>query len=252
MQKGKPQVDYLELLESVRYNSYYTPPPEQIVLKIDGENIGSRGNFITLTAPPKSGKSLFISAILASKFGIDFTPNGIVGYFDTESSEYDFYRQVRRTNSFGMDYSNIIPDHIRPYQCRRFAPGEIRKLIETFVINFSPKVIVIDGYLDLLVNFNSETESREAINWLKYLTDTFNILVIGCIHLGKKEANTLGHFGSMLDRYSQSVLMVDYREKIFTLKHGFSRTTAGFNPISLFYNGGWQTCQTPPDKPQKK
>ena len=94
--------------------------------------------------------------------------------------------------------------------------------------------------LDLLINYNDETESRILINWLKKLTADYNILCIGVVHTGKKDQNTLGHFGSMIDRYSQSVLVVekDNAKQTFSLSAKYLRSDYGLEPIILQNVGG--------------
>ena len=83
-----------KLLNSLHYTVGFTPPPENILFKISGETIGSEGNFIVLSGLPKSGKSLFTMAALASAnsnktiFGLSLNtlPNRpMIGYFDTGS-----------------------------------------------------------------------------------------------------------------------------------------------------------------------
>ena len=73
--------------------------------------------------------------------------------------------------------------------------------------------------LDLIHNFNDEVESKMLIEWLKFLTNEYNVLIIGVVHLGKRDNHTLGHFGSMVDRYAQSVVEVvkDKENDIFRI-----------------------------------
>ena len=42
-------------------------------------------------------------------------------------------------------------------------------------------------------------------------------MLIGVVHTGKKDNNTIGHFGSMIDRYAQSVIEIikDKENNIF-------------------------------------
>ena len=73
---------------------------------IQGCNIGSRGNFICLSGLPKAGKSTFLNAIMASNyttldlFQMKLNCKGAMGYFDTESSTNDFYRNIDRIRAF--------------------------------------------------------------------------------------------------------------------------------------------------------
>jgi hypothetical protein len=90
------------------------------------------------------------------------------------------------------------------------------------------------------MNYNDEVESRMLINWLKKITSQANILLIGVVHTGKKDGLTLGHFGSMIDRYCQSVLSVekDNKEQTFELKGKFLRSDIEFSPIKIMNDNG--------------
>ena len=93
-----------QLLNSRHYKHDHKPPEESVLLKIGGQKIGTLGNFVAISGLPKSGKSTFVNSMIASafiqdrvKFGIQLStasPRELIGYFDTESAEYDFYKLV--------------------------------------------------------------------------------------------------------------------------------------------------------------
>src|SRR4051812_28411418 len=56
---------YRELLKKNAYDPNYKPQPEEVVIRIEGKNIGSMENFIMLTGLPKNGKGRYMSAIAA-------------------------------------------------------------------------------------------------------------------------------------------------------------------------------------------
>jgi hypothetical protein len=230
------------------YSNTYTPEKEQKILQIGGRVIGTLGNLCVFSGMPKAGKSTFLNACMAGAFVpysifemAMFLPVGrkVVCYVDTESSEYDFYRSIGRIKTL----INIqdMPDTFLAYRMRDCTPKEIQAYIE-YIIQLRPdcSVLVIDGLLDLLMNYNDEVESRMLINWLKKITSQANILLIGVVHTGKKDGMTLGHFGSMIDRYCQSVLTVekDSKEQTFELKGKFLRSDIEFSPIKIINESG--------------
>jgi hypothetical protein len=236
-----PEID--AALAQRQYQNGYTPPPEIRVLQIDGKLIGSLQNIVCLSGLPKAGKSLFLTSAIASAFVpysiftiATFSPEKrkSVAYFDTESSEGDFYENINRIKK--MIGKNDMPESFFAYKFRDLDSGDIMKYIEYF-LSQRPEVslIYIDGLLDLIVDYNDVRESRQIISWLKKITAVYNVLVIGVIHTGKKENNTLGHFGSMIDRYCQSVLRVEKDEKqhTFELRAKFLRSSADFHPVVL-------------------
>ena len=235
-------------LEQRAYNRNYNPPPEDVTMTIQGKVCATLENIIVFTGLPKAGKSSFLTAAICSAFmtyslfdiKISLPQNRrIIGYFDTESSTYDFYKTMERIKT-NMG-ANELPLHFQPFTLRDAEPAQIKVLIEYYLTQLPQcSMLFIDGLLDCLNNYNDETESRLLITWLKKITTIYKITIVGVVHIGKKDNNTLGHFGSMVDRYSQSVLIVerDTDKNLFTLKPKFMRSDLHFNPISLTNNAG--------------
>ena len=251
--------DLMKLLEDRKYIDGYIPKDEQIVLKIHDKRVGTINNIVTLSGLAKAGKSSFLSSIIASAyswdnkvFGISLTPTSerpCICLIDTESSEWDFYANLSRIKNFAK--IDKFPPTFNAFSCREDDPATIRLLIETYLQAFPCSVIIIDGTLDILSNFNDEVESKKAVQWLKMITKKYNCLCISVIHLARKESQLLGHFGAMLERYSQSVLEVakDRETKIMELKAKFMRSDADFNTIAIDrINGEFVLCNPVPEK----
>ena len=250
----------LSLLHERRYKDEYKPKDEQIILKIDDRIVGTLGNFCVLSGLPKAGKSSFLGAIVASAitrqsiFGIQMMQSKKVkpiAFFDTESSEFDFYKNMDRIKNIGG--INKMPSYFEAFRTRDCNHIEIKEMIEYFIQSTSTQIVVIDGLLDLLLNFNDETESRLLINWLKKLTDVHKCFVLGVIHTGKGTGATLGHLGSMVERYAQSTLLISKDDERMTteLSAKYMRSDAHFEPIVLTQHNG-NFSQLPFIKQQKK
>jgi RecA-family ATPase len=236
-----------------KYKPDFIPAQDQIIFTIQDKTIGTIENFIVFSGLPKAGKSTFISAMIASAF----IPSDIFGmklhfpenrkriaYFDTESSSFDFYRQVEKIKHFSS--LNGIPDNADFFTVREDSPVEIRQLIKLYLEKTNEcAIIVIDGLLDLLFDYNSEIESRKLVNWFKKLTKIHKCLFIGVLHQGKGTgAQTLGHLGSNTDRWAQSTLEIikDKDKKTFTLTPRFLRSSADFEPVVLMnFEGIWNS-----------
>ena len=239
-------INYVGLLEDRLYKHDYTPPPETIALTVDNKTIGTLGNFVVVSGLPKAGKSTYINSIIASnyiygrsKFGITLTPEysrPLIGYFDTESAPFDFYRNVSRIRSLA---GGAPLETLASFSTRQDNTEINKGLIEAFCANYRASVVIIDGLLDIIINFNDERESRYIIEWLKRITYQYNVLIIGVLHTGKKDGHTLGHFGSMVDRYAQSVLEVTFEEEtnIYRMKAKYLRSAARFEDITIQFTG---------------
>lgn len=244
-----------ELLEKRKYNPHYIPNKENIVFTIGNKHVGSLQNFITLSGLPKAGKSTFVAGAIASAF-VPYevfsmkihlpTDRRKVCYFDTESSDYDFFRQINKIKGF-CELTNL-PDYFNAYQVREDGSGLIRKMIEAYLIeNLDCSVIIIDGLLDLLVNYNDERESSLVTKWLKKITKIYNVLLITVLHQSKSNLSTTGHIGSASDRFAQSTLdIVKEKEKnTYVLASRFMRSDADFEPITLMnFNGVFQQVES--------
>jgi hypothetical protein len=251
-------VDFKKLLADRKYKQNHHPDKEQILLTIDNKTIGCLSSFVIYSGVPKSGKSTYIGATIGSAikrdpvFKIALQPipeRQRICLFDTESSEFDFYKQIDKINYFGEVQE--LPDHIDCFNCREDGADTIQKLIETY-LHHRPdcSILIIDGLLDLLIDYNDVRESRNLINWLKKITKIYNILVIGVLHLGKKDLQTLGHFGSQTDRYAQSTLKIEKNKdnNTYCLSPSFLRSSDDFTPIEVMWNNGWYQTSTDPIK----
>jgi archaellum biogenesis ATPase FlaH len=245
------ETEILEKLDSRRYNPDYIPQPDVKLFTIKEKLVGSAGNWITLTGLPKTGKSFFLSAITASAF----TPLDIFGmklnlpvnrkkicYLDTESSEYDMYRQMERIRKFIR--IDRLPSKLDAFNVREDNNIVILSYITAYLdINPDCSVLIADGILDLIINYNDETESRRLIQFFKMITKKYNILVITVLHLGKKDNHTLGTLGSASDRYAQSTLVIEKNKEnqTFTIQSRFMRSDLDFDPIAIqFYDGEYR------------
>ena len=262
MEKTNEKTDYLSLLEARRYDPKKIPEKEEIIFTIQDKIIGTLQNYVVISGQAKAGKSTYISAIIASAFLPEFQDNfGIklktpknrpkIGYIDTESSNYDFCGQMVRIRNFAL--KNSHPGNLDAYSLRGDSPKKIKLLIiEYLKANPQTSILVVDGFLDLCLDYNSETETRQLTNWFKKITADYNILLIGVLHLSKGSGETLGHLGSNTDRWAQSTLLVEKNKELrqFILKSKFLRSADDFDPICLMnFNGKLQ--QMPYTEPIK-
>lgn len=238
--------NYTELLQQRRYDPNKQPPKEQVVFLIDSKNIGTLQNFVTITGMQKSGKTTFMSAMLAAaitgeekiRIRIKLPAEKYkVSYWDTEQGDYDFYKTIDRVKSFCN--TDELPAHFDSYNVREDDPADILPLIDEYLKN-SPRcgLLVIDGILDLINSFNDEAESKRLVNFLKKITKKGDLLCICTLHKGKTTSNTLGHLGSMADRAAQSVLQVEKNKDkgTFILKADYLRSADDIDPIEIHFN----------------
>lgn len=244
-----------DLLEKRKYNPDYIPTKENIVFSIQDKHIGSLQNFIIFSGLPKAGKSTFICAMISSVFNTYEiftmklrTPPGRrkVCLIDTESSDYDFYRTINKIKGFAE--LNELPPYFDAYQVREDSSGAIKQMVERYLeLNQDCAILIVDGLLDLLVNYNDEKESSLLTKWLKKITKQHNILLISVLHQSKSNLATTGHIGSASDRFAQSTLDItkDKDKNTYVLSSRFMRSDSDFEPVTLMnFQGVFQQVET--------
>lgn len=254
------EAEILQRLETRRYNPDYTPPPDLKTLIIRGKLVGSLGNFVCFSGLPKTGKSTYMSALISSAihpgefFNIKLNlPDGRkrICYLDTESSIHDNYRQIERIKK--MTTYKRLPPNFDSFLLREDGHNMIKHYINEYLKSTPDcSVLIIDGLLDLIINYNDETECRSVIQFLKTITAKFNILVVTVLHLGKKDKETLGHLGSASDRYAQSTLIIEKNKELqsFNLSSKFMRSDMDFEPVSIKnFDGLWMEVDFEEEKP---
>ena len=236
-----------ELLESRRYDKTFIPNDEQRILEISNKFVGTLENYIIYAGLPKAGKSTFISGLIASCFApwsvfdqklhLPDTRRKIA-LFDTESSSYDLHRTMQRVKYYAD--INHLPDRFEVFSLREDMPKTIQELIEHYLmINKDCACIVIDGLLDLCINYNDEVETRILTNWLKRITKQYKILLISVLHLGKNTGETLGVLGSNTDRWAQATMTIRKQKDNgqIVLEAKFLRSADDFQPIAIEWTG---------------
>lgn len=263
--KKFPEKTLIQLLHEARYNPNDPPPDEVVIWRIDGQNIGSLGNFALLTGLPKAGKGKYISGITAAALTRDDIfnqrirlPEGkeAVRYYDTEQSKYDHFQMMELVKRLGN--IETLPQNFAAFHCRKHDPQTIIPMIE-YDLEKNPDIglLILDGLLDLIDSFNDEAQSKRLVNFLKRITDVHNCFVLGVLHRSKSTNMTMGHLGSAADRASQSVLKVEKNRELkqYVLQAEYLRNADDFNPIAIYFNrnlGSWEQCDYIPGEGQDK
>jgi len=244
-----------ERLQSRKFRQNYAPPTEDIIFQIQGKNIGTLQSFVVFSGLPKQGKSLFITSAIASAFTtwdifgmkINFPADRKrLCYIDTESSDFDYYRVLERIKIQMIE--DQMPYNFDSFLFREDAPKDIMQMIEIYLQqNPDCSILVLDGILDLISDFNNVEQSFYLVQWLKKITKKNNLLILCVLHLGKKDQNSIGHIGSYLDRKAQSVLKIEKNkeQRTIDMTSVFLRSTDEIEPISIqFQQDRWVQIKT--------
>lgn len=254
------------VLSEREFRRDYVPEPETRILQIRDSVVGTLCNYVVYSGLPKTGKSTYVSGLIASAFHpfpqfgqkIICPPGrGRVALFDTESAPYDLYRTRERIRQLiDMPY---LPDKIDIYSLREDSAAINRAFIEQyFQQNADCAIAVVDGLLDLCVDYNDVAETRHVTGWLKKVTKIYNCCLVLVLHLSKNTGETLGHLGANTDRWAQSTLTVrkDKENNQFVMEPKFLRSAPDFEPVAIMfdnYANRWrEDIYVPPPEPVKR
>jgi hypothetical protein len=228
------------------FSANYIPPPDVQIISIREKMIATTCNYIVYSGLPKTGKSTFISGLIASAF----LPNEVFGQkihlpenrkkialVDTEMSPYDLHRARERISKLADRPIDRIGERLDIFSMREDPPPVIREFIENYLKETPAAcVVIIDGFLDLCMNYNDEVETRAVTNWLKRLTKVYDCCIVGVLHLSKNAGETVGHLGSNTDRWAQSTMTIKRVKETrqLVLEPKFLRSSDDFEPVAIY------------------
>lgn len=175
--------------------------------------IFSMGDFSLIQGRQKSKKTYFTSTLVAQMMSQQFKklhsdpPEGTtITVFDTEQSDY--YAQI--TNQRINRLSNSVQEYYY-FPMREKSPKERKDLIEFFIRGHKGKIslLLIDGIVDLLVDFNDLKECTEMVQWIMTLTKECNVHIVCVLHENQGDGKARGHIGTLLAQKAETVLRIE-------------------------------------------
>lgn len=206
----------------------YTSPPSEshAVVKVNDVPIGSCDNLFSLTGGEGVGKSNFISAIISGSIvtrsldsqrtlGMTIAESPkkkAVLLFDTEQSERQLYKNVKKT--IRRAYIDTKPDFFHAYHMTAMSRKERLEAIRSCLeLNFNEhggiQLVVIDGVADLVRSANDELESIEVIDELYRLAGFYHTCIVCVLHFVPNGIKLRGHIGSELQRKAAGILSIE-------------------------------------------
>lgn len=227
----------------------FNRPPEEgdYVLRLkqglDWFDIGTFGMMILITGLAKSRKTTFLVAWIASalsggrpflNFHFDLRGKKAV-WFDTEQPERYFYRTHSNIHKLSGNADNH-PNY-EAFSLRKFSVDERIELIDWYVAN-NPDLglMILDGILDLVENFNDIKESSAVVEKVMKWCEE-GIMVIPVIHRNRYSGFTMGNLGSKLEKKCDACIELENNEetKFSEIKCKLSRTRP-FDPFDFTHN----------------
>jgi hypothetical protein len=212
------------ILKARKFDPAIEPPVERAIFTLNGIDVATPGNLLSINALVKAGKTAVIEAMAASAmtgrhdadcFGFKSSnPHGLaVLSFDTEQSRADHWRHVQRTlKRGGLDapplwfYSFYFAglDLRQLWECSQEA---IRRGADSHGGIHS---IFLDGVGDYVSDVNDAAESNGVVSKLHGLALEHDCVILCAIHYNPgSDGKSRGHLGSQLERKAESNLRLD-------------------------------------------
>lgn len=195
---------------------------------------GSYGDFSCIVGASKSKKTFFKSMIEAGYIGGDSNIHNpsIVGHnskdkfvvsFDTEQSEFHTQRVQRRVLELvGANY-----EFYKTFSLRAYSPKERFDFIDWIVFESDFKnnigLMSIDGYVDLVTDFNSLEQSTGLTEKLLQWTAKGKMHCTGILHKNFGTSKPVGHVGSSVLKKAETVVFIEKDEERTIAKCEYSR-----------------------------
>ena len=236
-------IDFKEMLNNALIDPSEELKPQPIAISI-GNSIykgleypipfGSYGDFSCIVGASKSKKTFFKSMIEAGYIGGKsniYNPS-IKGHdsqdkfvisFDTEQSQYHTQRVQRRVLELvGANY-----ELYKTFSLRAYSPKERFDFIDWIVFESDFKnnigLMSIDGYVDLVTDFNSLEQSTGLTEKLLQWTAKGKMHCTGILHKNFGTSKPVGHVGSSVLKKAETVVFIEKNEEKTIAKCEYSR-----------------------------
>ena len=210
---------------------------------------GSYGDYSCIVGSSKSKKTFLKSALVAGYFGGQSThyfPN-VKGHhsehkfvidIDTEQSDYHSQRVFRRVS----EMIGTNPEYYKPFSLRKYSPDERIGFIDWLFYESPYKghigLVSIDGYADLINDFNSlEQSTMLSQKLLKWSADS-KCHITGILHKNFGSSKPVGHIGSTILKKAETVVFLENDEDFTKVKCTYSRNVP-FEDFKFVVDENW-------------
>lgn len=223
--EGEPIPDFLPNdnwfgVDATPYRLDFTKPytPPKYLLSWSGIGFAPLGGIQAITGQSGNGKTMTIAQMIAAILGGEYgslqymlseeTPEPKVLYIDTEMEESNTIAMKNRVltmtkRKIGEDYDDFIVMMLREASSKeeKVSAAVMRwRLTLKAIYDYKPTVCFIDGLLDVVNDFNSNTECQELIYKCMQAATYYNISLWCLVHQNPGADKLVGHLGSMLER----------------------------------------------------
>ena len=219
----------MSALKSCEVDFNNPPPVAQMVVSVNDVPLGTQGNILCITGGEGTGKSNYVTALIAGAIGqsdnnkdkvmdtlgvsvCENSKRKAILFYDTEQSEVQTYKNI--TNLLRCCGRETMPEYLKVYcltgMSRKERLQAIIQSMDKFHYQFRGiHMVVIDGIADLIKGANDETESIAVVEELYRLTGIYNTCIVTILHFIPSGLKLRGHLGSELQRKAAAILSIE-------------------------------------------
>lgn len=215
----------MSALKSCEVDFNNPPPIAQMIVSVNDVPLGTQGNLLCVTGGEGTGKSNYISALIAGAIrqtdkvvdtlGVSVCENSrqkAILFYDTEQSEVQTYKNI--TNLLRRSGRETMPEYFRAYcltgMSRKERLQSIIQSMDKFHYQYQGiHMVVIDGIADLIKGANDEAESIAVVEELYRLAGIYKTCIITVLHFIPNGLKLRGHLGSELQRKAAAILSIE-------------------------------------------
>lgn len=219
----------MSALKSCEVDFNNPPPVAQMVVSVNDVPLGTQGNILCITGGEGTGKSNYVTALIAGAIGqsdknkdkvmdtlgvsvCENSKRKAILFYDTEQSEVQTYKNI--TNLLRRCGRETMPEYLKAYcltgMSRKERLQAIIQSMDKFHYQFRGiHMVVIDGIADLIKGANDETESIAVVEELYRLAGIYNTCIVTILHFIPSGLKLRGHLGSELQRRAAAILLIE-------------------------------------------
>lgn len=219
----------MSALKSCEVDFNNPPPVAQMIVSVNDVPLGTQGNILCITGGEGTGKSNYVTALIAGAIGHPDNGKGkvidtlgvsvcenskrkAILFYDTEQSEVQTYKNI--TNLLRRCGRETMPEYLKAYCLTGMSRKERLQAIIQSMDKFHYQyrgihMVVIDGIADLIKGANDETESIAVVEELYRLAGIYNTCIVTILHFIPSGLKLRGHLGSELQRKAAAILSIE-------------------------------------------
>lgn len=217
-------------------------PENKFLFSIDDTPVISQADVHTIGAKQKAGKTslitIMISAILCGLWNRVkcLEEDMSVLYIDTEMKMVDTQQLGFKAAEMSGTDIDTLTERVHLVNFRPLTPAEMEEGIRYFVSLYKPKLVFVDGVVDLCANFNDvEASQNLVLNFLMKLAEHEQCAIINVLHTNKSDGYTelRGHLGAFFEQKGATVIKCEKDEKSNIVTVSFP--THRYAPVPEFH-----------------